>query len=295
MCPLPDSGLGSLAHTSTSVPRPGRGRQWPVVVLGVVTLLVGVVGTAWVSKSPLGRQWGEIRLEDHPGRSSELTLFETLLGDVGKPLLVLASLGLVLWCYRQSRRRAVLVAALVFAGNVTVQAVKHSPLDPGGALGTLNPLSGHAALVGALCLAWLLVVPSRRLVFASLASLLAIGGVCLAVMMVRWHDPLEVVCPVLVCLGWALVVAPWLRPVGTAGATRVSRWPALALGLAGVVLSALSLLGGALSTLSALSALSASSMDVPREPAPGMDSAAVLVVGVCLVAVAGVLSVRGDT
>ncbi|MDQ2758352.1 MAG: hypothetical protein M3Y71_17660 [Actinomycetota bacterium] len=280
-------GVAERPVPRREVARGPAGRSSTVSAGGMALVLLAVPVVVLLSGEMVGRRWHGLRFDDpFVDRTAIAKVAEVVLTDVAKPALVVASLALVVWCLkRRSRRTAVIVGVTILVSNVTVQVVKHSPVDPGGALARLGPLSGHAALAGALCCGALLVVPLGRLFAAAAAVCTLLAAICLGVMAMGWHDPEEVLAPVLICLGWAMVAWPQLprdRPSvnGSESPRAALRYPAAALVVLGAVLMAIGMVAG-------------SSPGYPADLVDaGMDSAAVFVVGGSILTVGALVGMR---
>ena len=120
------------------------------------------------------------------------------------PMLFAALALLLVVSYRRSPRAAAALALISLLGNLTTQVVKRVALD-GDVWGVLNPLSGHVALAAGIMLGWLVVVPASRRAAASLAAVVVIGAVGIGNVLAGWHTPFQVLCPILICLGWSLI------------------------------------------------------------------------------------------
>jgi hypothetical protein len=102
--------------------------------------------------------------------------------------------------------------------NLTVQFVKLVPLGIEESSTSLNPLSGHVGVAAGVCLGWLVVAPApwRRRSAAGAAGVLV--AVSTGVMTAGWHSPFQVLCPLLMATGWAIVGSAVLsRPSGVRG------------------------------------------------------------------------------
>lgn len=129
------------------------------------------------------------------------------LAYVAIPILLLLAGIMVLACARRSPRQAILLAAHLLGANLTVQLLKHVPPAAQPLLAPLDPLSGHVGVVAATCLGWLVVAPPRWRAPSAAAGLVAVSGVTFGVVLASWHSVPQVFCPLLVCVGWALLLA----------------------------------------------------------------------------------------
>ena len=100
------------------------------------------------------------------------------------PALFVIGVLITLAIWRQSRRLAVAYVVVGVTANLLNQAVKHDLLPGGGAV---NPLSGHAGLVGAVCLGALAFWPRRPSSVAVIGALAAISSICVGLVLVGWH------------------------------------------------------------------------------------------------------------
>jgi hypothetical protein len=134
-------------------------------------------------------------------------LFRGGLAYLAIPALLIV-LGVLLWAaFRRWPRAALVLAAVTLLGNVSVQTVKHTPFGLGERWSTLNPLSGHAGVVASVCLGWLVVAPVRYTTRSAVAAVALVGSVGAGVLLAGWHTPYQVLCPCLICAGWALLGA----------------------------------------------------------------------------------------
>lgn len=278
-------GVVDRSESSGDTGRPTT-RERLVTALGLLLVALAVPGALAVSGTAAGRRWSALRVDDPMAeRTGPARFVEVLLTDVAKPALVVASAVLVLWCVgRRSRQTAMALGLTVLASNVTVQVVKHSPVDPGGLLAQLGPLSGHATLVAAFCLGCLLVAPPGHVVATALSSCALTVVVCIGVMAMGWHDPSELVAPLMICLGWALVAWPRVarryahrRPPGCGFG-----YPAAALMVGGAVLASFGLAASSWPTT------------VGKVVDPGVESASVFIVGAVLLTVGALLAARAS-
>lgn len=181
-----------------------------LILLTVV--LFGVGGVEHADATLLHR----LMLE-HEGSSWNVArVFAGLAEPVPLLIFIAAICGLGL---RWGRRREVVAAlAVVVGANLTTQVLKHllnhhreSPL-----LDIYQPFhdaypSGHTTAAVALAVALFLVVPPAR---RALALVLGVGFsavIGLAVLLLEWHYPSDVVAGTLVSLGWGFAAVAALR------------------------------------------------------------------------------------
>lgn len=140
------------------------------------------------------------------------------LGDLGGLLVMLAAVCAIGLGF--GRRREVLAAVVLVAGaNVTTQVLKvvleHTrsrAIEHGLSMpwSTSFP-SGHTTAAASIAVALLLVVPAGyRLLAAGVGAALT-GAVGLAVVVLAWHYPSDVVGALLVVATWGLCAVAYLR------------------------------------------------------------------------------------
>jgi hypothetical protein len=133
-------------------------------------------------------------------------LYDDVLLDVLKVLLLVASAVLVVVRSRRSLARGVVVALTMLLANASVQGLKYwsgwsADFETG-----FEPLSGHAGLVGAVALTWVVTAPSRSRTRVAGVAAASIVVTALAAVTTGQHSPVQVVCPLVICLGWALAL-----------------------------------------------------------------------------------------
>lgn len=177
-----------------------------VVVCGHLASLV-----AWTRLDPAIMQAAlDKRVASQVARSA--------LGHSAIPALLV--LGLMVTCsiWPVSVRRGATYVAVGLFSNLTVQGVKHGVLP---APDSLNPLSGHAGVVAAVCLGWLAFTPERTR-GGSLAAGAVVWGVSGGVILASWHTVPEVLCPLGIVTGWMVIGAAFAgRSVGGASEMRL--------------------------------------------------------------------------
>ena len=186
----------------------------------VLTVLLFKVGRVELWDASLLHR---LMLEHESGGWNVARAFAALADPL--PMLVLLALisGLGL---RWGRRRELIAGlAVVVGANLTTQVLKHlldhhrfSPfLDIYQPWHDAYP-SGHTTAAVALAVAFVLVVPRshRRLALAIGAAFSAVVG--LAVVLIEWHYPSDVLAGALIALGWGCAALAVLRL--TAGETR---------------------------------------------------------------------------
>lgn len=158
-----------------------------------------------------GERWA-ILLEVH-AHTLEVTVptWAVELGRTVKPVFLVLGLALAVLCYRRSRRRTAVLLAVILLANLTIQAIKYPLLFATPPLGGVNPLSGHTGLVAAVCLGWLVVAPAAFTAVSAVGAVLGITAVAALVTLAGWHTPAQVACCLLICAGWALIGASFLK------------------------------------------------------------------------------------
>ena len=183
-------------------PRPGT-----LLLAGFVILAAALPLTYLVASSPAGHVWPGLLEDEALLTKSTLWAPVSDLGRLAKPVVILLGLVMVVACARVSRRSTAVLVGVVVLSNLTVQGLKRPVVFDAPHLGGLNPLSGHVGLVGAVLLGWLVVAPAALKAASVVCAVAAIGGVCAGVVLAGWHSPAQVLCCLMICLGWALVGA----------------------------------------------------------------------------------------
>jgi membrane-associated phospholipid phosphatase len=157
-------------------------------------------------------------LQRHSGVGYTLSNAFVSLGDLGALLVMLAAVCAIGLAF--GRRREVLAAVVVVAGaNVTTQALKvvlehtrNKAWEHGFSMPWSNSFpSGHTTAAASIAVALLLVVPAGyRLLAAGVGAALA-AAVGLAVVILGWHYPSDVVGALLVVATWGLCAVAYLR------------------------------------------------------------------------------------
>lgn len=179
-------------------------------VAGLTLVTVAAPISAWLAATASGRAWSEIIDDTMSDRSGAWHFMRGGLAFLVIPALLLVLALILLFLYRRrSMRSVVVLGIIVLLSNLTAQFVKHAPFGLGEAWPTLNPLSGHVAVVTSISLGWLVVVPARLKPVSTVSAIVTIGGVSCGVMLAGWHTPFQVLCPVLISTGWAILCAPY--------------------------------------------------------------------------------------
>jgi hypothetical protein len=158
--------------------------------------------------TPTGRAWSEVvdaTMRDRPG------VWGLLRGGyayllIPELLVVLAGLLVLVHRHRGSRAAWVL-GAVALASNLTVQFVKLAPLGIEQNPTALDPLSGHVGVAAGVCLGWLVVAPPLWRARSAVATAAVLVAVTSGVLLAGWHSPFQLLCPLLMATGWAVVGA----------------------------------------------------------------------------------------
>lgn len=152
----------------------------------------------------------------------------TVVAHLADPVpLLLMLLGLVALGLRWGRRREVFAGvAVVLGANLTTQVLKNllehhrwqDFLSEDQPWSNAFP-SGHTTAAVSIAIALLLIVPPRLLPRAVPIAIAFAAAVGLAVVVIEWHYPSDVIGGTLVASAWGLAALAWLR-------FRASREPA---------------------------------------------------------------------
>jgi len=144
----------------------------------------------------------------------------TVVAHLADPVpLLLMTLAIAGLGWRWGRRRETLVAvAVVLGANLTTQVLKHlfEHHRYQDFLGVEQPWanafpSGHTTAAVSVAIALLLVVPPRLLPRAVPIAVGFAAAVGLAVVVIEWHYPSDVIGGTLVASAWGLAALAWLR------------------------------------------------------------------------------------
>jgi hypothetical protein len=218
-----------------------RSGRLSMAAAGLVLAAVAAPLAAWMTITPTGTRWSKV-VDD---TQTDVTGVWRVL-QLGYAYLLIPALSLLFavffgLAYRRSRRAAWVFGAVALFGNLTVQFVKTAPLGIEQSSTALNPLSGHVGVAAGVCLGWLVVAPTpwrRRSAAVAAAVLVAVSS---GVMTAGWHSPFQVLCPLLMTTGWAIVGAAFLsRDDHGRSRPEVSRdtWHGVAATLSGLVVVA---------------------------------------------------------
>jgi hypothetical protein len=234
-----------------------------------------------LAKTPVGRHWGDVVDATMSDRSGMWRLMRGGLAYLVVPALF-GLLILMLWArYRRSPRSAVMLGGVALLANLSTQVVKHPPFSLGDAWALLNPLSGHVGVAGGVLLGWLVVTPARnrgRWVLTAFGVIASVGS---GVVLAGWHTPFQVVCPLLICTGWAIVGSALMphpdRPLGPSVPILVT---------AAVV--------GLIGSLSVAIVVSSGAISLTPDSAMPVLLALVTIIGMCLLCVTSVVLLSGS-
>jgi membrane-associated phospholipid phosphatase len=144
----------------------------------------------------------------------------TVVARLADPVpLALMTIAVVTLGLRWGRRRETLAAvAVVLGANLTTQVLKHlfehhryeDFLGPEQPWANAFP-SGHTTAAVSVAIALLLVVPPRLLPRAVPIAAGFAAAVGLAVVVIEWHYPSDVIGGTLVASAWGLAAVAWLR------------------------------------------------------------------------------------
>ena len=161
-----------------------------------------------------------VRLGEHDGRAHDLASVVAHLAD---PLPLIAMLATVLAFGIVARRRPETVAALVVVAgaNLTTQVLKHLLQHSRFEIsyGFYQPLSeafpsGHTTAAASLAAALVLVATPRLRPLALLVGVAFTAAVGVAVVVIQWHYPSDVLGGLLVVASWTFAAIAALRWIG---------------------------------------------------------------------------------
>jgi membrane-associated phospholipid phosphatase len=208
--------ISPLLRQKPSPPPPRPRTSWSLRpgLIGLAVLFgMAVWATQWVFvQSARGQRWDEqwrIDVQAAAGR-----VWDARAHDFGSvSLRVGLVLCVVLALVALARRRADLLVrgvVLVAGANATTQILKRVVIerpDYGIGFGPNASPSGHTTLVASVAIAAVLVMPSAVrpvLVFVGAAWSVAVAA---STVVSGWHRPSDTVAALLVCAGWAALVA----------------------------------------------------------------------------------------
>jgi membrane-associated phospholipid phosphatase len=159
-----------------------------------------------------------VRITHEEGPLNALAAALVNLGDLVSLLVLLGAICALGW--RLGRRREVIAAAVLVAGaNLTTQLLKttleharHKAFEHGIELPWANSFpSGHTTAAASIAVALILVVPARHRLAALVAGATLTAAVGLAVMILAWHYPSDVLGGLLVVGAWGFATLAYLR------------------------------------------------------------------------------------
>jgi len=201
----------------------GTARRWLLATCGVAVIVLSVHLAGQLAQASAWADVGaEVRESVRPRPGGWRLLRGTLhFLEIPALLALGTAIGYAVW--RRDRRAAVTFAGVLLATNLLTQGIKHGPVStPSG----LNPLSGHVGLAAGLGCAWVLIglgleTRWRRVSLGGAA--LVVAGTGGAVLLTGWHTLPQVLAPIGIAAGCALI----------AGSASPPHLPALTTGRAG--------------------------------------------------------------
>jgi hypothetical protein len=181
----------------------GRGFV-PQGLLGLALVVGAVPAAVLLLSTAAGGPLTYVVADDLSSRSGPWQLLRDLLSRAAIPTLILILILMLLAVWRARRRAAFVLALTALLVNLTVQAVKHSPVVLPGQLELIDPMSGHVGVVAGIALGWLVVAPRKAKVVSALCAAAAITGISFGVVLAGWHTLPQVMCPLLIATGWAV-------------------------------------------------------------------------------------------
>jgi hypothetical protein len=184
------------------MPRSGR---LAMAAAGLVLAAVAAPLAAWMTFTPTGNRWSKVVDDTQTDVTGIWRALQLGYAYLLIPALIVLFAVLLVVAYRGSRRAAWVFGAVALFSNLTVQFVKTAPLGIEQSSTALDPLSGHVGVAAGVCLGWLVVAPtSWRRCSAAVATAILVA-VSSGVMTAGWHSPFQVLCPLLMATGWAIV------------------------------------------------------------------------------------------
>lgn len=180
-------------------------RRWLLAAGGVVVAVLSVHLCGHLAQAS---DWASLGTEVRESVRPRSGMWRVLRGtlhflEIPALLAVAAAVGYAAW--RRDRRAAITFAVVLLVTNLLVQGVKHGPLPTPR---DLNPLSGHAGLSAGLSCAWVLTglggENRRRRLLLSVATLV-LAGTGGAVLLTGWHTLPQVLAPIGIGTGCALI------------------------------------------------------------------------------------------
>jgi membrane-associated phospholipid phosphatase len=192
----------------------------PIIGSAISALLLLPLALLAYSVGPTARLDRSILVHlDRPNgaRGHELASLVAHLSDPLPFIAILAAIVLVGLLARRGRETAAAIV-LVAGANLTTQVLKHLLSHSRFEIqyGLHQPLaeafpSGHTTAAASLAVALLLVVPPRLRPLAAGAGAAFTAAVGIAVVVIQWHYPSDVLGALLVVASWSLAVIAGLR------------------------------------------------------------------------------------
>jgi hypothetical protein len=157
------------------------------------------------------------------------------------PAAMVVAILLVWLRARRSRQDAAVLGGFVLVSNVLVQAVKH----PGFAnppWSSLDPISGHVGVLGAVALGVVMATAASRQGTVAAVAAALLTATALGVVLAGWHTLPQVLCPLFLVSGAALISSTLLERSREAaprrGGTASKNGPLVAMVVSGLVTGA---------------------------------------------------------
>ena len=194
-----------------------RLRPGPLVVAAACALVVWVTQRVFV-QSPRGQGWDEgwrVDVQETAGRVWEDRAHD--FGVVSLPLGLFVCLVLALVALSRHRVDLFIRGAVLVAGaNAITQLLKHLVIERPDYVDAYGPSlgygpnalpSGHVTLAASVVIAALIVLPRAAAPLVVLIGAACVALVAVATVVTGWHRPSDIVAALLVCAGWAALVA----------------------------------------------------------------------------------------
>lgn len=182
----------------------GTGRV-TLALCGLVVVAVCVAGPAWLAHLDRWADLGAAVQEAVRPRPGVWRLLRGTWHYLVIPALLAATAATALFSWRRDRRLGIVFCVVALATNVVVQGVKHDFLP--GSIGGPQ-LSGHAGVASGLGFAWMAVRTCRPATWRDRdlwVAILVVGGTACGVLLTGWHTAAEVLAPIGIGAGWAIV------------------------------------------------------------------------------------------
>ena len=219
----------------TPQPRHDLGRRGLAVAIGAAVAVAGTVVARLIAGSNSGQAWAELTVVRAVALREQRWPGLTLTAELVKPTMVLLAVTV---CLAIVLRRGSFSVLGVFVGiavlsNVTVQAMKLVPAWHLGPFAAVDPLSGHVGVTAGVGLALLVIAPARWRWLVATAVAVIIAVTSAGVVLAGWHDVAQVMCPLAVCVGFAVAGCAALPHRSRTDSSTVSTERVLAGGLTG--------------------------------------------------------------